>query len=213
LTDLNADIPARLSSIAAWSPAEQTRSYGFERTQQSPASRLPSLEHLINTNPPHHSSYNFSSGRCDGPHTTNNGSVATRGTAYQRSSNFVPPSLQRTPTDIVYGSLSGQHLQNARQSGVPANQQEGEGTPQSINVSAAEISDLASNSVSTAGTGNTVPWSSASGDTIPWFSEADDTIPWFPEADDTIPWFPEADDTIPWFPEANDTLIRLGVSS
>jgi len=85
-------------------------------------------------------------------------------------------------------------------------QQEGEGTPQSINVSAAEISDLASNSVPTAGTGNTVPWSSESGDTIQWFPEVDDTIPWFPEVDDTIPWFPEADDTTPWFPEANDTF-------
>ncbi len=201
LTDLDSYTPTRLPTIAARPSLEETRSYERERTQRSPALRLPSLRHLIHTNPPNPSSNNFSSGEYDGPRVTTDGSIATPGTAHQHSSHFIPASLQRNPTNTAYGSPPGQNLQYACQLGVPPNPQEGERNPQSNNPSAAEYTNLGSGSGPAAGTGNYVPWFPESDDAFDAQAHAPAQAPGLsPDAGfgastgNYIPWFPESDD-------------------
>lgn len=124
--------------------------------------------------------------------------------------------LQSNPMQGALGSILSQDLQYSNQSRTPPISQEGEGNPQSTNVSAVRLYDPGSGSGHTANDGSCIPWFPDFGITLG--AEAPDinshteptaysgsSIPWFPDFDNTL-GAADAGSCMPWFPDFNDPL-------
>jgi hypothetical protein len=133
---------------------EETQSRRLGQNQQSPASRTPSLEHLIHTNPAPSLLPNVNSPKYDGPHSVSGDGMATDGIAHQSFGHLDPASSQSNPADGSCGAFLTQHLQYARQPGAPPNPQQGGRNLEPDNVLAAETSDLGSGAGPSAGIGD-----------------------------------------------------------
>jgi len=202
-----------LTSDAMHTTPEETQYHPPEQSQQSSASRDPSLKHiLIHTNPPHSFGYKVSSGGCDGTNTNSTSGMTTDGTTHQSFSHV--SFSQSNPMQGAPGSILSQDLQYSNQSKTPPISREGERNPQSTNVSAVRLYDPGSGSGHTANDGSCIPWFPDFGITLG--AEAPDInshteptadsgscIPWFPDFDSTL-GAADAGSCIPWFPDFND---------
>ncbi|KAL8765917.1 MAG: hypothetical protein Q9209_007160 [Squamulea sp. 1 TL-2023] len=104
---MNPDTQARLSTIAVTSSSEMTRSRRLEQSLQSPASRLPSLQHLIHTNSTTRLGDDHPDGY-DGLHTTTDGAIGASigGVRHQSFSEHNPASF--SPSNPVHGAHGSQ---------------------------------------------------------------------------------------------------------
>lgn len=100
------------TSAATHATSQETRYHPPEQSQQSSASRDPSLKHiLIHRNPPHSSGYKVSSGGCDGTNTNSTGGMTTEGTTHQSFSHPDPvPYSRSNPMQGAHESILSQCL-------------------------------------------------------------------------------------------------------
>ncbi|KAL9099828.1 MAG: hypothetical protein Q9163_004722 [Psora crenata] len=106
----DAGTPARLSSIAARSPLEETRPHRLEQTQRSAALRLPSLQHLIDGTLVAYLGYNVDSDGRDGREI----GMVTDGNVTQSFSSLDQAVSQSNFMGRAPGPLSSQHRDYAR---------------------------------------------------------------------------------------------------
>ncbi len=101
------------TSAATHATSQETQYHPPQQSQQSSASRDPSLKHiLIHRNPPHSSGYKVSSGGCECTNTTSRDEMAMSNTAHQSSSHLDPVSFsQSNPMQGAHGSILSQRLQ------------------------------------------------------------------------------------------------------
>ncbi|KAL9609463.1 MAG: hypothetical protein Q9167_005769 [Letrouitia subvulpina] len=106
--------PMPLDSDATRNTLEKNR---YHPPEQSSASRIPSLQHLIHETPLHSFDHNINSGGCDSTNTNSRIETAVNGTAHQSFSHFdtVPFSHSNT-TQGAHGSILSQCLQYDGQS-------------------------------------------------------------------------------------------------
>jgi len=203
------------TSAATHATSQETQYHPPEQSQQSSASRDPSLKHiLIHTSPPHSFGYKVSSGVCDGTNTNSTSGRTTNDTTHQTFSQV--SFLQSNLTQGAPGSILSQDLQYSNQLRIPPISGEGERNPQSANASAIRLYDPGSDSGHTANDGSCIPWFPNLDITLEpeapgMYSRTEPTadsgscIPWFPDFDSTL-GTADAGSCIPWFPDLNDPL-------
>lgn len=119
--------PIELSNIAVTPPFQRTQSLQHEWSQQSPASRIPSLENLMHMKSPHYPNFDVSSGGCDGTTTNNTSGMVMDGTAHPSFRNLGPASFSQGNTmRNGHGSISSQCLQYDGQHRTTADLQQGQ---------------------------------------------------------------------------------------
>jgi len=118
------------TSAATHATSEET--HPPEQSQQSSASRDPSLKHiLIHTNPPHSFGYKVSSDGCDGTNTNSTRWMTTDGTSHQSFSHLGLASSQNKPIQGTPGRTSSQCLQYKEPVDEPINEDKDNGSSKS----------------------------------------------------------------------------------
>ena len=100
------------TSVATHATSQETRYHPPEQSQQSSASRDPSLKHILIPNPPHSFGYKVNSGGCDSINTNSTSGMTMDGTFHQSSSHLDLASCsQSKPIQGTLGPASSQCLQ------------------------------------------------------------------------------------------------------